>query len=292
MSDGASRPRDGRSAAGRTGSRGTAIKPGMRSLLVLLLAALAAPAAASVSDGQAKWRKGDWAGAVAEWSTPAARGDAEALFNMGQAYRLGRGVPQSTDTALDYYRRAAAKGHVGATANLGITLWQVGRRTEALGHLRTAADRGDLRAAYVLGVATFTGDGAPKNPVLGYAYLVRARDGGLALASAQTARVATLLTPEERARGEAAAEALAAGRPVAVAMASASPITSLASGGSPASSARVHGNPLRVRQCGRLRLRILRKGGRRGGGTVACPGSRFRRRLRWPLSRSAGRLYE
>jgi len=196
------------------------MKSGMRTLFLVMMAILAWPAAASVSDGQDKWRKGDWAGAVAEWAAPAARGDADALFNMGQASRLGRGVPQSTDTALDYYRRAAARGHVGATANLGITLWQIGRRTEALGHLRTAADRGDLRAAYVLGVATFTGDGAPKNPALGYAYLVRARDGGLTLANAQTARVATLLTPDERARGEAAAEALAAGRPVAVAMAS------------------------------------------------------------------------
>ncbi len=199
---------------------------------------LAVPAGASIADGQEKWRKADWAGAVAEWTAPAARGDAEAMFHMGQAHRLGRGVPQSTDTALDYYRRSAAKGHVGATANLGITLWQVGRRTEALGHLRTAADRGDLRAAYVLGVATFTGDGAPKNPVLGYAYLVRARDGGLALASAQTARVATLLTPDERARGEATAEALASGRPVAVAMASISapPASSAPSAGSEARS--------------------------------------------------------
>lgn len=187
---------------------------------VAMVAMVALPAIAAVSDGQDRWRKGDWAGAVAEWTAPAARGDPEALFHMGQAYRLGRGVPQDTAIALDHYRRAAAKGHVGAMANLGITLWQVGRRTEALGHLRTAADRGDLRAAYVLGVATFTGDGAPKNPALGYAYLVRARDGGLAIATAQTARVAALLAPEERARGEAAAEALAAGRPVAVAMAS------------------------------------------------------------------------
>lgn len=222
MRDGPNRKRSRPSVPFPAIHRQPATKPAMRAHLLVVLALLASPVAASVAEGQDRWRKGDWAGAVAEWSAPAARGDAEALFHMGQAYRLGRGVPQSTDTALDYYRRSAAKGHVGATANLGITLWQVGKRTEALANLRTAADRGDLRAAYVLGVATFTGDGAPKNPALGYAYLVRARDGGLALASAQTARVATLLTPDERARGEAAAEALAAGRPVAVAMASVS----------------------------------------------------------------------
>lgn len=211
--------RDGLNVSGLAACHRPAMKHSMRILFAAMLAMLASPAAASVADGQDRWRKGDWAGAIAQWNEPAARGDADALFNMGQAYRLGRGVAQNMETAIDYYRRAAARGHVGATANLGITLWQVGRRTEALGHLRTAADRGDLRAAYVLGVATFTGDGAPRNPALGYAYLVRARDGGLALANAQTARVAALLTPDERARGEAAAEALAAGRTVAVAMA-------------------------------------------------------------------------
>jgi cell division septation protein DedD len=179
----------------------------------------AAPAFADVDAGVAKWRAGDWDGAVAEWVTPAARGDTDALFNMGQAYRLGRGVPLDPKTAIDYYRRAADKGHVAATANLGITLWQQGRKTEALKQLGAAADRGDLRAAYVLGVATFEGDVAPRNPALGYAYVVRAREGGLALASGQAARMATRMSAEDRARGEAAAEALAAGRPVAVVLA-------------------------------------------------------------------------
>jgi TPR repeat protein len=185
---------------------------------VLALAAvlLAAPVGATVSAGVQKWRAGDWAGAVAEWTQPAAAGDADALFNLGQAYRLGRGVAQNLPLAQDYYRRAAAKGHLAATANLGITLYQDGRKTEALQFLRSAADRHDLRAAYVLGVATFAGDGAPRNPTLGYAYVLRARDGGLQGADAQAARMATKLTAGERARGEAAAAALAAGEPVPV----------------------------------------------------------------------------
>jgi len=191
----------------------------MRMLFLPLAVLLAAPVLANVDAGVAKWRAGDWSGAVAEWVTPAARGDADALFNMGQAYRLGRGVPQEPKTAIDYYRRAADKGHVAATANLGITLWQQGRKIEALTQLRTAADRGDLRAAYVLGVATFEGDVAPRSPALGYAYVVRAREGGLTLASGQAARMAARMTADDRARGEAAAQALAAGRPVAVVVA-------------------------------------------------------------------------
>jgi cell division septation protein DedD len=188
------------------------MRPGLLALAILM----AAPALASVSDGVRKWRAGDYEGAVADWTGPAANGDAEALFNMGQAYLLGRGVPRDRDTAIGYYRRASAKGHVAATANLGIALFQSGRRTEALGPLREAADRGDARAAYVLGTATFSGEGSPRNPVLGYAYMVRARDAGLAEAERQTARMATLLTELERQRGEAAAAALAAGRPIPV----------------------------------------------------------------------------
>ncbi len=184
---------------------------------------LAVAAWASVETGVDKWRAGDWDGAVAEWVTPAARGDADALFNMGQAYRLGRGVPESRATALDYYRRAADKGHVGAAANLGITLWQSGRKTEALVHLRHASDKGDIRASYVLGVATFGGDVAPKNPSLGYAYVIRARDGGLAMAGPQATRMAALMSAQDLAAGEAAARALASGQPVAVALAAPPP---------------------------------------------------------------------
>lgn len=191
----------------------------IRRLACLWLLFLSAQAQASVDAGVGKWRAGDWEGAVAEWVTPAARGDADALFNMGQAYRLGRGVPLNRITAIDYYRRAADKGHAAAAANLGITLWQEGRKTEALTSLRAAAEKGDLRAAYVLGVATFEGDTAPRNPALGYAYVVRARDGGLSLASAQAARMATRMSADDRAKGEAAAQALAEGRPVAVVLA-------------------------------------------------------------------------
>ncbi len=210
----------------------------MRHLLLAGPLLLAAPAVASVQTGAEKWNAGDWAGAIAQWTAPAARGDADALFNMGQAYRLGRGVGQSNATAIDYYRRAADRGHVGAMTNLGITLYQEGRKTEALNQLRQAAEKGDLRASYVLGVATFGGDGAPRNPALGYAYVVRARDGGLALAGAQAARMATLMTEADRARGNAAAAALATGKPVAVVLAElASPVATMTAEAEPQTTA-------------------------------------------------------
>ena len=58
----------------------------------LLTALAAAPALADVKTGVDAWSRGDYAVAVREWEGPAAAGDPDAMFNLGQAYRLGRGV--------------------------------------------------------------------------------------------------------------------------------------------------------------------------------------------------------
>lgn len=212
-------------------------------MLAAALLAASTPAATTVSDGAQKWRAGDWSGAVKSWAKPAAAGDPDAMFNMGQAYRLGRGVQQNHQLALEYYRRAAEKGHLGAIANLGIVLFQDGKRTEALSYLRRAADAGEMRAAYVLGVATFSGEGAPRNPTLGYAYVLRARDAGLEQASRQAARMATMLSPGERAKGEAAAAALAAGEPVPVELVGENGLPAPAPVGTPTAPAQVAAAP-------------------------------------------------
>ena len=57
----------------------------------------AGTAAADVPAGIAAWQAGDYARAVAEWRPLAEAGDADAQFNLGQAYRLGRGVPQAVE---------------------------------------------------------------------------------------------------------------------------------------------------------------------------------------------------
>jgi TPR repeat protein len=56
-----------------------------------LLAWAAAPISAqSVKAGIEAWQRADYAGAVAIWRPLAEKGDADAEFNLGQAYRLGR----------------------------------------------------------------------------------------------------------------------------------------------------------------------------------------------------------
>ena len=72
---------------------------------------LAAPAAAqSVKAGIDAWQRGDYVGAVAIWRPLAEAGDPDASFNMGQAYRLGRGVLVDLATAQTWLERAARKG--------------------------------------------------------------------------------------------------------------------------------------------------------------------------------------
>ena len=49
---------------------------------------------ASVKAGVDAWDKGDFKRAVDLWRASANKGNADAQFNLGQSYRMGRGVPQ------------------------------------------------------------------------------------------------------------------------------------------------------------------------------------------------------
>ena len=141
--------------------------------------ATAAPARADVKDGVDAWARGDYDSAVAQWQGPAGKGDPDAMFNMGQAYKLGRGVPKDLAKAEGFYARAAQKGHVRAADNYGILLFQTGRQGEALPWLNAAADRGEPRAMYILGIAAYNGDYAPKDLVRAYALMTRSAQTGL-----------------------------------------------------------------------------------------------------------------
>ncbi len=181
--------------------------------------AAAAPGVPTIKSGVEQWRAGDYAAAVAIWQPFANAGDPDALFNMGQAYKLGRGVPADAATARDYYRKAANKGHLPAQANLGIALFQAGEKPEAIKWLKTAADRGEARAQYVLGIAAINGDGTPRSQSLGYGYLLRAQASGLPQAVTALGTIAPGLSPADRTAGEAIAASLAAGAGVPSALA-------------------------------------------------------------------------
>jgi TPR repeat protein len=149
----------------------------------LFVASLAAPAAADVKTGVDAWSAGDYDTAVSEWRGPATEGDADALFNLGQAYRLGRGVTADVARARDLYAEAAEKGHVKAADNYGLLLFQQGEQTKAMPLIKAAAGRGDPRAQYVLGLAHFNADYAERDWVRAYALLTLAQGAGLPQAS-------------------------------------------------------------------------------------------------------------
>src|SRR5205085_5547395 len=175
-----------------------------------LILALSAPVSAqSVKAGIDAWQRSDYANAVAIWRPLAEKGDADAAFNLGQAYRLGRGVPTNLGAAQTWFERAAQKGHVDAQATLGLLLFQNGNQAAGLKWLKAAAEQGEARALLVYGTALFNGDNVTQDPVLGYAYVSRAAAQGLAPAKETLAQLDKLLPVQDRKKGVAIAMAKA-----------------------------------------------------------------------------------
>jgi cell division septation protein DedD len=150
---------------------------------------MASPALADVKAGVDAWTRGDFPAAVREWQEPAAKGDADAQFNLAQAYKLGRGVKQDLPKAEELFGKAAAQGHPQASDNYGLLLFQRGERVRALPYVQTAAGRGDPRAQYLLGIALFNGDGVTKDWVRAYALVSLAQQAGLAQATSALAQM-------------------------------------------------------------------------------------------------------
>lgn len=134
---------------------------------------------ASVKAGVEAWEKGDFKQAVDLWRPQAAKGDADAQFNLGQAYKLGRGVGADLGQAEQWYSKAAWQGHEQAEANYGLALFANGKRTESVAWIERAVQRGDPRAQYLLGTMLFNGDVVAKNWVRAYALVTRSAQTGL-----------------------------------------------------------------------------------------------------------------
>ena len=185
----------------------------MKSSRFSLLLAIAAvglvgqgPAAAqTVRAGIEAWQRSDYAAAVAIWRPLAEKGNADAAFNLGQAYRLGRGVAVDLATAQNWLEKAALANHLDAQTTLGLLLFDSGNRDSALQWLKKAAERGEPRALLVYGTALFNGDGVQRDPVLAYAYVSRSAAQGLEPAKTTLAELDRLLPVEQRQKGVAIA---------------------------------------------------------------------------------------
>jgi len=182
----------------------------------LVAASLAILAAAplhaqSVKSGIEAWQRADYSGAVAIWRPLAEKGDADAQFNLGQAYRLGRGVPTNLAAAKTWFERSASQGHMDAETTLGLLLFQNNDQAEGLKWLKKASEKGEPRAMLVYGTALVNGDSVTQDPVLGYAYVSRAAAQGLGPAKETLGQLDQLLPAADRKRGVEMARQLARG---------------------------------------------------------------------------------
>lgn len=193
----------------------------MRIAFIAAAAILAsAPALADVKAGVDAWQRGDYRKAVDEWRTPAIGGDADAQFNLGQAYKLGRGVPVDPALAESWFRKAAMQGHAQAEDNYGLALFQYGRKQEAVAWLEKSAARDEPRTQLVLGTMLFNGDGIMRDYPRAYALMTRAaaarpaRDGqpatdGLTSARETLQQMDGFITARDRERGTMLAQQMA-----------------------------------------------------------------------------------
>jgi len=171
----------------------------------------AVPAMAQVSqqdpvkEGVDAWERGDYKTAVDKWRGPAIAGNPDAQFNLGQAYKLGRGVPADLNQAEQWYRKAAIQGHPQAEDNYGLALFQNGKRAEAVPWLEKSANRGEPRAQFVLGTMYFNGDGVTRDWVHAYALMVRSSQSGLPQAATALAQMDKYVSLQERQQGLALA---------------------------------------------------------------------------------------
>lgn len=177
---------------------------------------LATPAvaqdAAAVKAGVDAWSKGEYDRAVASWKAPAERGDADAQFNLAQAYKLGRGVPVDLMRAADLYARAAKQGHVQAGDNYGLALFELGKKVEAAEWLDKSAIRGEPRAQFVLGTMFFNGDAVAKDWVRAYALVSRAASSGLPQASKTLTQMDQYISVADKQKGVALARQYESGK--------------------------------------------------------------------------------
>ncbi|MXP47341.1 sporulation protein [Altererythrobacter luteolus] len=169
---------------------------------------LAAPATAELNAGYEAWHKGDYTRAVAEWRDLAAAGNADAQYNMAQAYRQGKGVKKNEKQAEILLAKAAAQGHIKATDNYGLLLFQSGRREEAMPYVTAASQRGNPWAQYLIGISHFNGDLLEKDWVKAYALMTLSNSANYEHAKAALAQMDDFIPLDQRQQAQLLAQKL------------------------------------------------------------------------------------
>jgi Sel1 repeat len=226
----------------------------LRALLALSVLLCSTAAVAGLKEGYEALSKKDYVAAANEYRPLAERGDPEAQYRIGRMYEFGNGYPQDKAQGIAWIRKAAAQGHVDAEQELGVVYATGDGvkqdNAQAVAWFRKAAEHGDATAQYNLGLLYAKGQGVArdyaqavdwwrKSAVQGNADAQfklavvyhngqgAARDEVFALANATIAarngdkenidyrnEIAKPLTPEQRRRATALANAWKVGQPM------------------------------------------------------------------------------
>lgn len=155
----------------------------------------------TLEDAMTSFQEGDFKEAEGDWQTLAAEDNLDALFNLGQMYRLGQGAAFDDTRAAEYYLSAALLGHTAAQRELANLYFFAPGTTElkaaAIDWWLQAAEAGDGRAQYILGILYFNGDAVPQDVAAGFAWTLLAVDAGVPEAIQSEAAMRGQLSPHE-----------------------------------------------------------------------------------------------
>lgn len=158
-------------------------------------------AIADMLDGAAAYERGDYLCAMEEWLPYAARDDANALYNLGQLYRRGKGVEPDLERAEYYYLKAAELNNVLAQNNLGTMYYfspsPIGNVEKAIHWWNKAARNGHAPAQHSIGLLYLNGYHIPKDQVKAYAWLYLSAQANLEQAIAVEKQLASMMTPDQ-----------------------------------------------------------------------------------------------
>ena len=189
-----------------------------RTLLAIVAIVCCRAAVAGLTEGYEALIRTDYATAIKEYRPLAERGNAEAQYRIGRMYEFGQGYPQDKAQGITWIRKAAAQNHADAQQELGF-IYASGNGVkrddaQAIDWWRKAATQGNEDAQLKLAVVYHTGQGAAKDDVLALANATIAARGGDHENVDYRNEIAQQLTPEQRRRAQALADAWKVGQPM------------------------------------------------------------------------------
>ena len=158
-------------------------------------------AGADMASGLAAVKKGDYETALKEWLPLAKEGNPSAQYNIGQLYRLGRGVSKDYTKASQWYEKAAEMRHSAARHNLAV-LYEKGLGVpidyaKALDWYEKAANQDYGIAQFNLAVMYSVGQGTKRDLVKAYTWYAIAADRDIDGAAENSDQIAKLMTKDQ-----------------------------------------------------------------------------------------------